>query len=1049
LTRTYQYEYWHQVYNPAEYIARYIVNRLFYVAVTPAGGAAITLAYRSYDMASSPCGYMINNTLLVNHDWLYDTSVTYRGNATRVSGLNYGDTTCAAYDIGGVPYYTADAYGHSASIQTNPDSNYSLPGVITPNGNSDMATSATYATSWAVTSMTGPNGAQGTTTYDSYGRPTQTQIPDGAVTTYTYTYSPGASTQTATVNGRWKTTTLDGFGRTIRVQTGNGSTTVSTVDTQYAPCACSPLGKLWRVSQPYAPGATPVWTTYTYDGSGRTLTVTAPDGASTTWYTYAGTYTTVHDPAGKGNTSVVDAFGNLVALWETDPALGNVSAYYTYTPVNQLATVTMIRGTVTQTRTFVYSGWDMVSATNPENGTVTYTYDGNHHVTSRTDNLGQQTQYDHDAYGRVTQVRYYWANGTEVNSIDYYYDGNNPFDSTFTQNSMGRLSAVRFDGEDAMSSSLRYQYSYNAAGRVTGQRLRVGQNNSSSWLGMEADYQWDNEGRMTSLAYPGVSTTAGYQYDANGRMSGMTWDSGSGPQPYASATYGPAGQMLTLSYGAGTETRTYNSLLQLTSQVVPGYLNMTYNYSPSGNNGRITSSVDGVTGESTTYSYDTLNRLSTASNGLWSESYSYDGFGNLTAKSGTGGAPSMTASYDANNHQVGMSYDGNGNLISFGNLTNSWKVGNLLAAQWSSVYPYGGTGYAYDPWGKRTLTLSIPDPYGDEGLNNSYKVDFWGIGGQKLVSVACPLYNGDPQPTCAVTGQNVYFGRKLLVSGGVNVVTDRLGSVRANTQGERFSYYPYGEERTSTVDGRDKFGTYFRDGAGQDYADQRYYNAGVGRFWSADPARGSEAGDPGSWNKYAYVQGDPVNFADRNGMNRQMCDVYSDTGGCVGPAVAPGSATGAPGPDPAAKDPTIAIRADVKNDLNKQPCDQLLGFASASAAQAFFAKISFNEQNNGALQLANGAPAAATPSPAQTLGFGTVNLNMNYNWGNFSQVATSTGGTYNYLGYINRMFGTNMTSEELGTLIIIHELLHQATVPNQSDDESIKAKKAIYNDCIK
>ena len=30
---------------------------------------------------------------------------------------------------------------------------------------------------------------------------------------------------------------------------------------------CSPLGKLWRVSQPYGPGATPVWTTYTYNGS--------------------------------------------------------------------------------------------------------------------------------------------------------------------------------------------------------------------------------------------------------------------------------------------------------------------------------------------------------------------------------------------------------------------------------------------------------------------------------------------------------------------------------------------------------------------------------------------------------------------------------------------------------------------------------------------------------------------------------------------------------------------------------------------------------------
>jgi len=44
------------------------------------------------------------------------------------------------------------------------------------------------------------------------------------------------------------------------------------------------------------------------------------------------------------------------------------------------------------------------------------------------------------------------------------------------------------------------------------------------------------------------------------------------------------------------------------------------------------------------------------------------------------------------------------------------------------------------------------------------------------------------------------------------------------------SYYPYGEEKTSTADGREKFGTYFRDSGTQDYADQRYYGVGTGRF---------------------------------------------------------------------------------------------------------------------------------------------------------------------------------------------------------------------------
>src|SRR5271154_2770165 len=89
--------------------------------------------------------------------------------------------------------------------------------------------------------------------------------------------------QTKTGPDGFTQTTLDGMGRTIRVQHGPSSTSIQSVmDTVYAPCACSPLGKIQKVSQPYAPGGTPAWTTYTYDGVGRALSVVQPDGASTT-----------------------------------------------------------------------------------------------------------------------------------------------------------------------------------------------------------------------------------------------------------------------------------------------------------------------------------------------------------------------------------------------------------------------------------------------------------------------------------------------------------------------------------------------------------------------------------------------------------------------------------------------------------------------------------------------------------------------------------------------------------------------------------------------
>jgi RHS repeat-associated protein len=54
---------------------------------------------------------------------------------------------------------------------------------------------------------------------------------------------------------------------------------------------------------------------------------------------------------------------------------------------------------------------------------------------------------------------------------------------------------------------------------------------------------------------------------------------------------------------------------------------------------------------------------------------------------------------------------------------------------------------------------------------------------------------------------------------------------------------------------------------GLDYADQRYYASAYGRFNTPDPyiaaAKGAnDPSTPGSWNRYAYVQGDPVNGYD-------------------------------------------------------------------------------------------------------------------------------------------------------------------------------------------
>ena len=120
--------------------------------------------------------------------WAVFGGMTYRGNVTYRSSI--GGTSCMQYEVTGVVVSAQDGAGHVMNSAPSADTSYSLPGTLTPGGASNLATTVTYDSTWAVTSVTGPNGANGTTTYDQYGRPQKTKIPDGAETNYTYTYVP-------------------------------------------------------------------------------------------------------------------------------------------------------------------------------------------------------------------------------------------------------------------------------------------------------------------------------------------------------------------------------------------------------------------------------------------------------------------------------------------------------------------------------------------------------------------------------------------------------------------------------------------------------------------------------------------------------------------------------------------------------------------------------------------------------------------------------------------------------------------------------------------
>ncbi len=203
-----------------------------------------------------------------------------------------------------------------------------------------------YNTWPGISQSVGANGESVSTTYDSYGRPTSSTSAFGGVTSFSY---PTTAVLPMAVEDRGKDgytySLLDGVGRASQVKRGPSTGPQSLTNSVYAPCACSPMGKLQKTSQPIAvtsgvawgspDSATPSgWTAYTYDGIGRALSVTQPDGVSVTvTYSYSGNQTTVTDPAGDWKTFATDVMGNLISVTEPDPAnqpSGTLTTSYTY-----------------------------------------------------------------------------------------------------------------------------------------------------------------------------------------------------------------------------------------------------------------------------------------------------------------------------------------------------------------------------------------------------------------------------------------------------------------------------------------------------------------------------------------------------------------------------------------------------------------------------------------------------------------------------------------------------------------------------------------------
>jgi RHS repeat-associated protein len=456
----------------------------------------------------------------------------------------------------------------------------------------------------------------------------------------------------------------------------------------------------------------------------------------------------------------------------------------------------------------------------------------------------------------------------------------------------GRLLSVKYRGGYNSGASptcdtvFTETYAYSAPGAVTGKTMTV-KRGSLNALDLTSTYTYDNEGRNTVVQYPPTWNGSSYAngpnrtivYDSMGRLEKLVNTSGSPTDIISATTYSPMGQLLTMtgtSGGASSESRQYNSIGQMKRLTLTAsgtaVLDMAYKFPTSGttNDGKILSQVNELPTsasdkEEVEYQYDKLSRLALAetktgtTSTQWGQSYAYDGFGNLTTVSTTKGSTytlSTTYDYATNRRTSGDCADANGNLQEAAACTNGvyYDIANRVIRNEGTI----AYAYSYAPGDNRVWRGVWDTSY--PNAQNTDELTYYSADGAKLVAYNLTV-SGSNLRASASGEYYEYFGGKLLKNSQGWVNQDRLGSIG--------KFFPYGQERPSaTSDGTEKFATYFRDSeTGLDYAQRRYHDPGDGRFLTTDPLDASaKVGDPGSWNRYTYVEGDPVNRFDPTGQ---------------------------------------------------------------------------------------------------------------------------------------------------------------------------------------
>lgn len=849
-------------------LSRNMTQMPLQTTVYDGAGTVVQQSYLRYDTtALAGCGAVVG--------WS-DPSTAIRGNVTKTEVWNSVKgrfiASHASYDACGNKVSETDPLGRTKTVSYADNfsdsvnrSSWVYPTVITapaPSGSHIMRAKYDWSSGMQV-EVTDANNQVSTTLYnDPLHRVTRETRPSGAGSTvYTYGDTPGnlyrsqfiSLDATRTIE---KTVVLNGVGRAIQEKStdGNGGYTVVDKDVDA-------FGRVLRISNPRRVSDSPVWIQNTFDDMGRPLTVTYADGSVRT-VSYQTNEVTSTDPSGKTIRTVKDALDRIAQVIEAPGTVG-ASTQYAYNPLGNLIQVNQ----GSQVRTFSYDTMQkLVSSSQPEEGTVSYTYEDNGNLRTRTDARGVVTTFAYDVLDRLTDIAY--SDGTPAQK--FYYDqqslpsGAPSFARGFSEGRMVAAITLGTGGDGTYMG-------YDAAGRVITRIQRTDQVNYNM------AFQYNFGGNVTH-----ETTPAGRSVSYNYNNAGQPITVAAGSKTLVTGTvYGPSGvSTQTLGNGAVLNYFYNNRLqpyrLQFGRSGAPSqYLEHLIGYGTSNNNGNVQTlqSLGGGEQFLQTFTYDDFNRMKTATETSgsatnWRQLYSYDSYGNRAVQTYLGGSASTHPawkflSFNAANNRITnieFQYDSAGNVIQDEANNYGYDAKNLLTRV------NGAQIYRYDAEAKR-----IRKTLAAENVRYIYNA------GGKLVA--------EVDATSGVITREYIGGHTLDSSGNVSyLLRDSLSSPRVilSEQGavlSRNDYYPFGEEircqgvsRTSAQgygagDSKEKFTGKLRDfETNLDYSFARYYSSMQGRFTSVDPSNDSgDPQDPQSWNRYAYGHNNPLKYIDPDG----------------------------------------------------------------------------------------------------------------------------------------------------------------------------------------